>query len=113
MEPISATLTGLALAQKGISFLKENIDTLNDARSVAKSVTAILDGHQDFNRKRYKTSTKAVAEEMIEYKLQQEEMYEIKRLVNHRFGIGFWESIIQERAKRLQEEEAENKRIAA
>ena len=40
---------------------------------------------------------------MIEYKLQQEEMYELKRLVNHRFGLGFWESIVAERAKRIEE----------
>ena len=107
MEPISATLTGLALARQGISFIKDNLDSVQDAAAIGQQISAIFQGHDDFNKKRYEQpafSLSNVAEEMIEYKLQQEEMYELKRLVNHRFGLGFWESIVAERAKRIEEQ---------
>ena len=42
-------------------------------------------------------------------------MYEMKKLINYRFGHGTWEQIVAERAKRIREEKeaiAEQKRIA-
>ena len=110
MEPVTTVLTSLALARQGIAFLKDNIDSLNDAKSVAESISKIFDGHQQFNAKRYDTSTRNIAEEMIEYKLQQEEMYEMKTLVNLRFGAGFWESIVAERGRRIAEQKEQEKR---
>ena len=106
MEPITATLTGLALARQGISFIKDNLDSVQDAAAIGQQISAIFQGHDEFNKKRYEQpafSLSIVAEELIEYKLQQEELYELKRLVNHRFGLGFWESIVAERAKRIEE----------
>lgn len=115
MEPISATLTGLALARQGISFIKDNLDSAQDAAAIGQQIASIFQGHDDFNKKRYEQPAfglNSVAEEMIEYKLQQEEMYELKRLVNHRFGLGFWESIVAERAKRIEEHKEHEKEIA-
>ena len=115
MEPISATLTGLALARQGIAFIKDNLDSAQDAAAIGQQITSIFQGHDDFNKKRYEHpafSLNNIAEEMIEYKLQQEEMYELKRLVNHRFGLGFWESIVAERAKRIEEHKEHEKEIA-
>lgn len=115
MEPITATLTGLALARQGISFIKDNLDSVQDAAAIGQQIAAIFQGHDDFNKKRYDQPAfglGSVAEEMIEYKIQQEEMYELKRLVNHRFGLGFWESIVAERAKRIEEHKEQEREIA-
>lgn len=115
MEPITATLTGLALARQGISFIKDNLDSVQDAAAIGQQIAAIFQGHDDFNKKRYDQPAfglGSVAEEMIEYKIQQEEMYDLKRLVNHRFGLGFWESIVAERAKRIEEHKEQEREIA-
>lgn len=115
MEPITATLTGLALARQGISFIKDNLDSVQDAAAIGQQIASIFQGHDDFNKKRYDQPAfglGSVAEEMIEYKIQQEEMYELKRLVNHRFGLGFWESIVAERAKRIEEHKEQEREIA-
>jgi len=105
VEPISAVVGGLALARQGIQFLKDNMDSASDAAEIGRQIANIFQGHDEFNKKRYKESSLTlgnIAEEMIEYKLQQEEMYELKTLVNLRFGHGFWESIVSERQKRIE-----------
>ncbi len=109
VEPVTTVLTGLALARQGIDFLKTNMDSLNDASELSAQIANIFKGQDEFNKARYdpaeakKMGIKDIASEMIEFKLQQEQMYDLKRLVNHRFGLGFWESIVAERAKRIEE----------
>ena len=59
--------------------------------------------------------TKDAASTVIDAKLAQEQMYEMKTLINFRFGHGTWEQIVAERARRIREEKeaiAEQKRIA-
>jgi hypothetical protein len=46
---------------------------------------------------------KSVAQEMIDAKLAQEKMQEMKNMINMRFGPDTWQSIVDERAKRIQE----------
>ncbi len=109
VEPVTTVLTGLALARQGIDFLKTNMDSLQDASELSAQIASIFKGQDEFNKARYdpseakKMGIKDIASEMIEFKLQQEQMYDLKRLVNHRFGLGFWESIVAERAKRIEE----------
>ena len=38
---------------------------------------------------------------MIDAKLAQEQLYEMKQLIDHRFGHGTWSFILEERKKRL------------
>jgi phage tail tape-measure protein len=44
-----------------------------------------------------------VASEIIDAKLAKEKMYEISQMVDLRFGPGTWKSIVDERARRIQE----------
>ena len=46
---------------------------------------------------------KNVAQEMIDAKLAAEKMQEMKNMINMRFGPDTWQSIVDERAKRIQE----------
>ena len=50
------------------------------------------------------TYTKGIAQEMIDAKLAEETMNEMRNIIDLRFGHGTWKSIIDERAKRIQEE---------
>jgi len=111
MEPITTALTGLALARSGISFLKENIGAVQDAAQIGQQLASVFQGFDEFNSQRYapKLGFKDVADEMIQYKIMQEELYDLKLQINHRFGHGFYESIVAERKKRI-EEKKENER---
>ena len=48
-------------------------------------------------------SLKSVAEETINSKLAQEQMDEMRQLIDARFGFGTWQGIVTERAKRIAE----------
>ena len=120
MEPISTTLAGIALVQKSVEFIKSNINTANDIRDIASAIDGMFTGEKQIQQKRFGSKsvigqTKDVANSVIDSKLAQEQMYEMKQLINYRFGHGTWEQIVAERAKRLREEKeaiAEQKRIA-
>lgn len=104
MEPVTTVLTGLALAKQGIDFIKSNLDTINDAKAIGEQLSNIFTGHQEFNKKRFSGGLKDVAIEMIEYKQQQEMLYELKMMLDLRFGNGFYDQIQAEYQKRLKEQ---------
>ena len=120
MEPISTTLAGIALVQKSVEFIKSNISTANDIKDIASAIDGMFAGEKQIQQKRFGNKsiigqTKDVANSVIDAKLAQEQMYEMKKLINYRFGHGTWEQIVAERAKRIREEKeaiAEQKRIA-
>ena len=120
MEPISTTLAGIALVQKSVEFIKSNINTANDIKDIASAIDGMFAGEKQIQQKRFGSKsvigqTKDVANSVIDSKLAQEQMYEMKQLINFRFGHGTWEQIVAERAKRIREEKeaiAQQKRIA-
>jgi hypothetical protein len=113
MEPITTALTGLALARSGISFIKENMNTIQDAAQIGQQLSNIFQGFDEFNNQRYapKLGFKDVADEMIQYKIMQEQMADLKLQINLRFGHGFYESIIAERKKRIEEKKENERKI--
>ena len=109
MEPISTALTGIALVQKSVDFIKQNISTANDITDSAGSIDALLAGEKQVQQERFGNKsvlgqTKDAAHSVIAAKLAQEQMEEISILIDNRFGYGTWRQIVNERAKRLQEE---------
>ena len=109
MEPISTALTGIALVQKSVDFIKQNISTANDIRDIAGSIDALFAGEKQVQQERFGNKsvlgqTKDAAHSVIDAKLAQEQMEEISILIDNRFGYGTWRQIVNERAKRLQEE---------
>ena len=120
MEPISTTLAGIALVQKSVEFIKSNINTANDIKDIASAIDGMFAGEKQIQQKRFGNKsiigqTKDVANSVIDAKLAQEQMYEMKKLINYRFGHGTWEQIVAERARRIREEKeaiAEQKRSA-
>ena len=120
VEPVTTIIGGLAAARSAINFLKENVDAFNDARTIGQQIGQILQGHDEFNKARYDTKMQAklgikdVAADMIEMKLQQEELYQLRLIVNNRFGSKFYDDILKEREKRIHDKkEAEKKAKAA
>ena len=106
VEPISAALAGIALVKKSVDFIKTNITAVQDIGDVISHVDNALNGQQQVIKEREKKgadpfAVENVAKEVIDAKLAQEALYEMKQLINHRFGHGTWEFILEERKKRL------------
>lgn len=104
VEPISATLTGIALARQGLELLKSAKDGVADAQQIGQALNNVFEGHRQFNEKRYSKSAvsfKDVAIEAIEYQNHMNELYEIKRLLNSTYGAYFYEGIQEEYQKRV------------
>lgn len=120
VEPISAALTGIALVQKSVDFIKSNIATANDIKDIAGALDGLFAGEKQIQNDRFSDKsvlgqTKDAASKVIDAKLAQEAMDEMRTLINHRFGHGTFQQIIAERNKQLREEKeriAEQKRIA-
>jgi len=120
MEPISTALTGIALVQKSVGFIKSQISTANDIKDIADALDGLFAGEKQIQQERFSDKsmlgqTKDAANKVIDAKLAKEAMDEMRILINHRFGHGTFQQIIAERNKQIREEKeriAEAKRIA-
>ena len=117
---IAETLAGISLLKASVDFIKSNINTAKDIGEIAGAVDGLFRGHDEVQAERSKKSgmgigdqfgIKSVAQEMIDAKLAQEKMQEMKNMINMRFGPDTWQSIVDERAKRIQEHKEEVARI--
>ena len=110
---IAETLAGISLIKASVDFIKSNIDTAKDIGEIAGAVDGLFRGQEEINKKRSKNASvgmadqfgiKTVAQEVIDAKLAQEKMQEMKNMINMRFGPDTWQLIVDTRAKKIQEE---------
>ena len=109
---IAEALAGIALVKSAVDGIKSTINTANDIGDIAKYVDNLLEGEKQVQQQRSKKSgsslgdqfgIESVAQEVIDARLAQEKIQEMRTLVDMRFGPGTWQSIIDERAKRIRE----------
>ena len=108
------TLGGIALVKSAVDGIKGAIGTAKDVGEIANFLDQLFVGQQQIQKKKIKKqndpfSVDSVARETIDAKLAAEQMYEVQQLVNLRFGHVTWQSIINERAKRLREHQEQEK----
>jgi len=112
LEPISTALAGIALVKQSVDFIKSNISTAQDIGQIAGQIDALFTGQKQVQQASNKKSgvgladqfgVQSVAKEMIDAKLAAEQIAEVARMVDFRFGSGTWASILAERQKRIQE----------
>ena len=89
-----------------IEFVKKNISTCQDIGELIGHVENAFEGQKKVIKDRERSgadpfSTQEVAKEVINARLAQEQLYEMKQLINLRFGHGTWEYILEERKKRI------------
>ena len=114
---VAEILTGIALVQKSVAFIKSNIDTVNDISGVAKQIDGFFLGEKQMNKSKGKGlsimeqfgSVENSANDFINMKLLEEQRNELKQLVNLRFGPTTWDEIIAERASRISEAKEANR----
>ena len=109
---VAEVLTGIALVQQSVKFIKENISTVQDIGQIANQIDDLFTGEKQVQQARAKKSggglgdqfgVDTVAKEIIDAKLAAEQLAEVANMVDIRFGHGTWAGIIGERAKRIQE----------
>jgi preprotein translocase subunit Sss1 len=106
---VAEILTGIALVQKSVDFIKSNIGTVNDIKDIAKQIDGFFLGEEQMNKgqgrglslKEQFGSVESSAEDFINRKLLEERRNELKQLINLRFGPTAWDQIIAERADRI------------
>lgn len=110
---VAEVLTGIALVKQSVDFIKSNINTINDIRDITDQVENLFIGEEQIQKQRAKKAgmgmgdqlgIKNVAQEVIDAKLAQEKMQEMRNMIDLRFGPGTWQSIVDLRAKRIREE---------
>ena len=110
--PIAEILAGIALVKSSVDFIKSNIDTCKDIGEIGGAIDGLLRGHQEVNKKsgkrglgvREQFDTSHIASETIDAKLAAEKLQEIANMINLRFGPDTWKEILEERARRIQEQ---------
>ena len=109
---VAEVLTGIALVQQSVKFIKENISTAKDIGEIASQIDDLFRGEKEAQQARNKKSggglgdqfgVDTVAKEIIDARLAAEKLQEVATMVDMRFGHGTWAGIIAERAKRIQE----------
>jgi len=109
---VAEILAGIALVKSSVEFIKSNINTAKDIGEIAGAIDGLFQGTEECNKARNKKSgigmgdqfgIKSVAQEVIDAKLAEEKMNEMRNMIDMRFGPGTWQSIVDERAKRIQE----------
>ena len=110
---VAEVLAGISLVKASVEFIKSNIDTAKDVGEIASAVDDLFRGKDEVEKKRSSKAgisvgdqlgIKSVAQEVIDARLAQEAMQEMKNMINMRFGPDTWQSIVDLRAKRIQEE---------
>ena len=116
---VAEVLAGISLVKASVEFIKSNIDTAKDIGEIAGAVDDLFKGQDEVEKKRSKKAglgvgdqlgIKHVAQEVIDARLAQEAMQEMRNMIDMRFGPGTWQTILDERQKRIREEK---ERIAA
>ena len=105
---IAETMAGIALVKGAVDGIKSIIGTANDISDIAGHIDNLFEGERQIQQKRNNKQNdpfaiKSIAQETIDAKLAQEKMNEMRQLIDFRFGHGTWQSIVNERAKRIQE----------
>ena len=109
---IAEALAGIALVKSAVDGIKSAINTANDIGDIAKYVDSLLEGEKQVQQQRAKKSgvgigdqfgIESVAQEVIDARLAQESLNEMRTLVDMRFGPGTWQSIVDLRNKIIKE----------
>ncbi len=109
---IAETLAGIALVKSAVDGIKSTINTANDIGEIAKHIDNLLEGEKQVQQQRAKKSgssiseqfgIESVAQEVIDARIAQEKIQEMRNLVDMRFGPGTWQSIVDLRNQRIRE----------
>ena len=106
---VGEAIAAAAAFKAAVDGIKSAIGTANDVRDIASQIDQLLDSKSRIDKAKNKKvapgqfSISSIASETIDAKLAEEEMYQIKMLIDNRFGHGTFQGILETRQKRIKE----------
>ena len=106
---VGEAIAAAAAFKAAVDGIRSAIGTANDVRDIASQIDQLLDSKSRIDRAKNKKvapgqfSISSIASETIDAKLAEEEMYQIKLLIDNRFGHGTFQGILETRQKRIKE----------
>ena len=122
MEPITTAVAAVAAASNAIAFIKARINDVQSVADISQQVSTLFDCQKKINEERNKQASvgdisfKSSMDAVLEAKKLQEQMNDIRTMINMRFGPDTWQEIVDLHNKKLKEQkeaEAQAKREAA
>ena len=106
---VGEAIAAAAAFKAAVDGIKSAISTASDVRDIASQIDQLLDSKSRIDKAKNKKvapgqfSISSIASETIDAKLAEEEMYQIKMLIDNRFGHGTFQGILETRQKRIKE----------
>ena len=118
MEPITTAVAAVAAASNAIAFIKARINDVQSVADISQQIGTLFDCQKKLNDERNKQAGvgdikfQSSIDAVLEAKKLQEQMQEIKTMINLRFGPDTWQEIVDLHNKKLREQkEAEKRRV--
>ena len=106
---VGEAIAAASAFKAAVDGIKSAIGTASDVRDIASHIDQLLDSKSRIDKAKNKKvaagqfSLSSIASETIDAKLAEEEMYQIKMLIDTRFGHGTFSGILETRQKRIKE----------
>ena len=110
MEPITTAVAAVTAASNAIAFIKARINDVQSVADISSQVSTLFDCQKKLNDERNKQanvgdiSFKSSIDAVLESKKLQEQMNEIRTMINLRFGPDTWQEIVDLHNKKLREQ---------
>ena len=115
MEPITTAVAAVAAASNAIAFIKARINDVQSVADISQQIGTIFDCQKKLNDERNKQASvgdisfKSSIDAVLESKKLQEQMNEIRTMINLRFGPDTWQEIVDLHNKKLREQKEAEK----
>ena len=106
---VGEAIAAASAFKAAVDGIRSAINTASDVRDIASQIDQLLDSKSRIDKAKNKKaapgqfSISSIASETIDAKLAEEEMYQIKMLIDNRFGHGTFQGILETRQKRIKE----------
>jgi predicted fused transcriptional regulator/phosphomethylpyrimidine kinase len=110
MEPITTAVAAVAAASNAIAFIKARINDVQSVADISQQVSTLFDCQKKINEERNKQASvgdisfKSSMDAVLEAKKLQEQMNDIRTMINMRFGPDTWQEIVDLHNKKLKEQ---------
>ena len=110
MEPTTTAVAAVAAASKAIEFIKARINDVQSVADISQQIGTLFECQKKLNDERNKQASvgditfKSSIDAVLESKKLQEQMNDIRTLINMRFGPDTWQEIVDLHNKKLREQ---------
>jgi len=115
MEPITTAVAAVAAASNAIAFIKARINDVQSVADISQQIGTLFDCQKKLNDERNKQAGvgdikfQSSIDAVLEAKKLQEQMNDIRTMINLRFGPDTWQEIVDLHNKKLREQKEAEK----